>query len=340
MSALLRLHPTLPGLLPVSLIAIAALIGARLPGMAGHGLSALSLAILAGALIGNLKPALSHGTHEAGLHFAQRVLLRGGVALYGFNLDLGQIAAVGARGVGIDVVMVTTTLLLGLWLGTRVFGLDRDTALLTSAGSAICGAAAVVATVPILPDDGRQAARTAAAVATVLLFGTLAMLIYPLLYQFVGMGASPFGIYVGSTVHEVAQVVAIGNLLGDDVARNAVIVKMIRVMLLVPFLLTASAVLRRNGNARQGPGRITIPWFALGFIACAGLNSLECLPPGMVAALRLISLAGLAAAMAALGLGTTLARLRQTGSRVFVLGACLFGWLIIGGGLVNRLLNA
>jgi uncharacterized integral membrane protein (TIGR00698 family) len=335
MSALLHRHATLPGLGLLALLGAAALFAAGLPGMASHGLSALSLAIIGGAVLGNLRPALGQGACVPGLRFAQRVLLRAGVALYGFNLDFEQIARVGSRGIGVDLVMVASTLTLGWFVGSRLLGLDRDTVLLTSAGSAICGAAAVVATVPVLQcKDESVIDKTAAAVATVLLFGTLAMFCYPLLFAWLDLPRGAFGVYIGSTVHEVAQVVAIGNLLGDDVARNAVIVKMIRVMLLVPFLLGLSALLRGEGTRRRS---VTIPWFALIFVAFSGVNSLQILPHALIAGLREACVVCLVAAMAALGLDTTFARLRQTGPRVFVLGLCLFAWLVVGGGVVNAI---
>lgn len=335
MSALCTRYPLFPGLALLAVLSAAALLLAALPGMVGHGLSPLSLAIIGGALLGNLYPVLGQGTCVPGMRFAQRVLLRAGVALYGFNLDFEQIAQVGARGVGIDLVMVTSTLALGWFVGTRLLRLDRDTVLLTSAGSAICGAAAVVATVPVLSAEGEDVIdKTAAAVATVLFFGTLAMFCYPLLFAWLDVARDAFGIYIGSTVHEVAQVVAIGNLLGDEVARNAVIVKMIRVMLLVPFLLGLGALLHREASSRHA---VSIPWFALGFVALSGVNSLGILPHALLAGLREVSVVCLVAAMAALGLDTTFARLRQTGPRVFALGLCLFAWLVLGGGLVNML---
>ncbi|MBS1210457.1 MAG: conserved hypothetical integral rane protein [Proteobacteria bacterium] len=321
-----------PGLLLVFALTFTALLLATQFGLARYGLSPLSLAIMLGALLGNTLPQVSSGSRQAGLRFTQKTLLRTGVALYGFNLSVQQIVQVGSAGIGIDVLMVCSTLLIGWFVGTRLLGLDRETALLTAAGSAICGAAAVVATVPALGEnDEHIVEKTATAVATVVLFGTVAMLLYPLLYAGFGGSRTGFGIYIGSTVHEVAQVVAIGNWLGDDVARTAVIIKMIRVMLLVPFLLSVSVLSRGEGQAR---GTITVPWFALAFVACAGLNSLAVLPDTLLLFLRQTGMICLAAAMGALGLDTTFARLRQTGLKTFILGLVLFCHLILTGGLI------
>lgn len=332
------LRNLLPGLSLVALLTAGAVLLAQAFGLARYGLSPLTLAIVLGAVCGNSLPQLTAGSRQAGLRFTQKTLLRTGVALYGFNLSLQQIAQVGTRGVGIDLIMVCSTLLVGWFVGTRLLGLDRETVLLTSAGSAFCGAAAVVATVPVLPaqDQGRVD-QTATAVATVVLFGTLAMVLYPMLYAWSGASRSGFGLFIGSTVHEVAQVVAIGNLLGDEVARTAVIAKMIRVMLLVPFLLIASTFLRNQDGKRS---TINVPWFALIFVACAGINSLSILPKTLVQTLSQLGMICLAAAMAALGLDTTVARLQRTGSRAFVLGLILFVHLIFGGALVNAWLAA
>ncbi|MGE4448468.1 MAG: YeiH family protein [Azospira sp.] len=334
----------IPGLALAAAISVLALGLALGGGLVRYGASSLTLAILIGAVLGNGWPTLAQGARRAGLGLAQRNLLRAGVALYGFNLSWQQIVAVGSAGLLADVLLVASTLALGCFIGIRLLGLDRETALLTAAGSAICGAAAVVATVPVLRlDEARTAEKTAVAVGTVVLFGTLAMGLYPLLYAWIGPQHLDFGRYVGSTVHEVAQVVAIGDALGPEVARGAVVVKMIRVLLLVPFLLLLGAYLARRGGAeaagasRRSP--VAVPWFAVAFILLAGVNSLQLLPEGVVAALRQCGMVLLTAAMAALGLETTLARMGRAGLRPLLLGAALFVHLVLGGGLLNWLLG-
>lgn len=327
-----------PGLALVSLIAATSYGLIRMTSLGSVGISALTLAILIGAVLGNLFPAIAGGRCQPGLAFAQKRLLRAGVALYGFNLSVQQIAQVGSTGIAIDVAMVALTLAVGWWFGRRVLGMDRETVLLASAGSAICGAAAVMATLPMLQArDPRAAEKGTVAVATVVLFGTLAMLIYPLIYAWLGAGHFDFGIFVGSTVHEVAQVVAIGSTIGGEVAGNAVIAKMIRVMLLVPFLLLLGVSLRRADGADGASAPLPIPWFALAFVAMAGINSLQILAPALVDALRLTGMLLLTAAMASLGIDTRLSRMRQAGPRPLILGAGLFVHLIVIGGLVNWL---
>ena len=302
-----------------------------------YGASPLTLAIIIGAVLGNTFPVVGREHFRPGLVIAQRHLLRAGVALYGFNLSSQQIIQVGSTGILVDVVMVVSTLAMGALIGRRLLGMDTEIVLLTSAGSAICGAAAVVATVPLLRSEQSVAvaAKSAVAVATVVLFGSLSMFLYPALHAWLGHVPFDFGIYIGSTVHEVAQVVAIGSTLGSEVVDSAVIVKMIRVMLLVPFLLIVGFYL--GGRGEEGQRSIPIPWFAILFVVLAGVNSLHILPPMIVDALRLTAVLLLTTAMASLGIDTTFARMRHAGARPVLLGAGLFVHLVCFGGLVNWL---
>lgn len=336
--------PALPGLALMAALAACCLLATRLEALRNSGISPLTLAIIGGALLGNIRPQLAQGNWQAGLRFAQKTLLRIGVALYGFNLSLQQVSDVGSSGLLIALLMVCSTLLLGYLAGTRWLHLDRHTALLIAAGSAICGAAAIVATVPMLRlHPLKSAGKTAAAIATVVLFGTLAMLLYPLLYPpvaaYLGVSRAGFGIYIGSTVHEVAQVVAISSSLGSSAAEHAITEKMLRVMLLVPFLLGLSWWSNRGQQADRPP-TIDVPWFALCFILFAALNTWLTLPLSWLSLLQQTGTLCLTLAMAAFGMETTFALLRQAGIKPLLLGGLLFTYLVIGGGLINIGLGA
>ncbi|MEG2828643.1 MAG: YeiH family putative sulfate export transporter, partial [Edwardsiella sp. (in: enterobacteria)] len=290
-------------------------------------------------LIGNsVYPALSIPC-SVGVHLAKQKFLRLGIILYGFRLTFQQIADVGLTGIVTDALTLSSTFLLALWLGRKVFGMDKQTVMLIGAGSSICGAAAVMATEPVVKAD---ASKVSVAVSTVVIFGTIAIFLYPWLYQlnahyqWVAMTQESFGIYIGSTVHEVAQVVAAGRAISDDTGNAAVIAKMIRVMMLAPFLLILSSTLSRGaGNASGKKAPITIPWFAVIFILVAGVNSFNLLPGALVHALITLDTILLAMAMAALGLTTHISAIRQAGIRPIILASLLFAWLIIGGGAIN-----
>lgn len=316
----------LPGLALALALGLGGLLLAALPALARLQLSALTVAIVLGMLVGNLAGARLPPALAPGVGCAQRSLLRAGIILYGLRISFQQIAAVGPGALLLDVLIVTSTLALGLWIGQRWFALDRDTSLLTACGSAICGAAAVLAAERLLksaPD------KVAIAVAGVVLFGTLDIFLYPQLAHWLALSPVHYGIYTGATVHEVAQVVAAGSAIDPTAADTAIIVKLTRVLLLVPFLFVLGAWQARH--AEGGGGAVTVPWFALGFLAVCLFNSLVELPAQVRARLLDLDTLLLAMAMGALGLETRLARLRALGPRPLLLATALFGWLTIGG---------
>lgn len=326
----------LPGLALALVLALAAAWLATLPGLRRLGLTALPISIIIGMLIGNsLYPRLTRCCHH-GIDFARSDLLRFGIILYGFRLTFQGIATVGTAAILIDALMVASTFLLACWLGRRWLGLEREEAILIGAGSSICGAAAVLATEPVV---NASADKVAVAVATVVVFGTLSMFLYPALYvlaQPLGVSEFAFGVYTGSTVHEVAQVLAAARTVSEAAATTAVITKMVRVMLLAPFLVIVSLWLARSTQGNAGRGHaLRIPWFAVAFIVVAGLNSLQLLPAGSVTALIALDDVILAMAMGALGLTTHVSAVRQAGARPLLLASMLFAWLVGGGALVN-----
>jgi uncharacterized integral membrane protein (TIGR00698 family) len=318
-----------------------------------HGMSALTVAIVLGIVLGNTLYPRVAATSGAGVGFAKQTLLRLGVILYGLRLTLHDVGQVGVAGLLIDALLLSSTFGLALLLGTRLFGLDRATAMLIGAGNAICGAAAVMATEPLLRTRAEQ---VTVAVSTVVVFGTLAIFVYPALYDLnlhwhvLPTGPKAFGIYAGSTIHEVAQVFAAGHSISAATADTAVITKMVRVMMLAPFLIAVSGYLSRERDGAQGPkleadgaddfrrsggGRLTLPWFAFAFVGMVLFNSLDLLPHPVVAAATEVDTFLLAMAMGALGLTTHVGAIRRAGMKPMLLGAVLFIWLVAGGALIN-----
>ena len=332
----------LPGLLLAGAAAAAALAAARLPWLKANGISALTLAIVIGLAAGNLLPAGALGASTDGLNLAKQRLLRAGIVLYGLRLTFQDIGRVGLAGVAIDAAVLCSTFGLACLLGTRVFGLPRATAMLIGAGSAICGAAAVMATEPVVrgkPED------VAVAIATVVGFGSVAMFLYPVAYHAIAavhpLTAQAYGLWAGSTIHEVAQVVAAGHAVSDAAADTAVIAKMVRVMMLAPFLVALSAWgARARGGVMPARAPIAVPWFAPGFVAVAGIRSLGVLPAAAVATANTVDVAVLAVAMAALGLTTRVSAMKAAGLKPLALGATLFAWLVLGGGAINLAVRA
>ena len=324
----------LPGLVLVALLAGAAIKMAQQPSLQSGGLSALALAILVGIAFGNsVFPRLARHCHS-GVDFARSQLLRIGIVLFGFRISAEALFQVGLSGLLIDLLVVVGIFSLASWAGPRWFGLDRQSAMLIGAGSAICGAAAVVACEPVLR---APAHKVSVAVATVVVFGTLSMLLYPWLQSWLQLPPEVYALYVGSTVHEVAQVVVAGSAISEQVAALALIEKMLRVILLAPFILLLTWWLYRGRTepAAKHRHRPPIPWFAFGFLLVIGLNSLIDLPAAWVE--RLVSLDDglLAMAMAALGLRTHHGAIRQAGPGPLLLAALLFVALVLGGGALN-----
>ncbi len=294
-------------------------------------ISPLIFAILLGLVLGNVLPGLAGSKWQPGLAFCKKRLLRIGVAFYGINITLQHIAAVGVGALLVDAVMLLSTLALAYWLGRRWLGLDAPTSLLVGAGSAICGAAAILATEPVVRAKSQQ---TAVAVGTVVIFGTVAMFAYPLLYPLIGFSPEAMGIYTGATIHEVAQVVAAGSAMGNDVAQTAVITKLTRVMMLAPVLLVLGSWLSRRSGVQAV--RAPQPWFAYGFIAVVVFNSLVQLPPVWVGTIQQLDSWALTMAMAALGLGTHIGALRSVGWKPLLLAAILFLHLVMTGLIVTH----
>jgi uncharacterized integral membrane protein (TIGR00698 family) len=322
------------GLAISAAVALAGQALAGWPPLARAGIGALTLAIAIGILAGNLLPLRWHAASEPGLMFAQRRLLRAGVALYGLRLSLEQVSAAGFGSVVTDALMLGGTLLFGIWFGTRVLKLDRETSLLVAIGSAICGAAAVMAAEPVVKASPHK---LAVAVATVTIFGSLAIFLYPLLYPLSGMSEAGFGTYIGSTVHEVAQVVAAGKAVSPATADEAVIVKLIRVLMLAPALLLIGRFAVAPASAGEPQYRPGVPGFVWAFAAAVVINSLGVLPAGLRGAVLTADGWMLTLAMAALGAATRARLLRQAGLKPLLLGAALFAFLIGGGFVVNRL---
>jgi len=321
------------GLAFTAILATAGVALAHVPLFQQAGLSPLTLAIVLGMIAGNtFFPKIAAQTGP-GVDFSKNFLLRTGIVLFGFRITFQDIAHIGWEGVLIAGLIVASTFVLAVQVGTRVLRMDKQTAMLIGAGSAICGAAAVMAAEPVVKG---QAHKVAIAVATVVIFGTVAMFAYPLAYPYLGLSEQAFGVYVGSTVHEVAQVVAAGTAVGDTAATTAVIEKMLRVMMLAPFLILLSVGMsRKKHSSGQGTSRIVIPWFAVWFIVAAGVNSLQWVPSTAVQAVGHLDAALLAMAMAALGVRTRVSALREAGVRPLLLASILFIFLVVGGYGIN-----
>ncbi len=310
-------------------------------------LSPLIVGIILGMIYANSLRNYIPETWVPGIKFCTKQILRTGIVLYGFRLTFQQVLAIGLPAIIIDVIVIVITLLLGVVAG-RLMKMDEKTSLMVSTGSAICGAAAVLGAEPVVKCAPHK---TAIAVSTVVIFGTLSMFLYPILYRTGVFDLSPqeMAIYAGSTLHEVAHVVGAGNAMDPDgalhLADQATITKMIRVMMLAPVLLIMSYIIARVRRARHtdvatdGKSKISVPWFAFGFLLVIALNSLlqsftfipaEVMSTG-ISAINSFDNFLLTMAMTALGAETSIDKFKQAGAKPFYLAGIIYLWLLFGG---------
>jgi len=327
---------TLNGILFVALFSVAAIQISQIDFIKNLAISPLIIGIIIGMIYANTLRNHLPKEWAPGIVFSAKQLLRLAIIFYGFRITFQQIMDVGTAGLVVSVIMLTSTILLGSWAGMKIFKLDRDTSILTASGSSICGAAAVLATEPVLKAEPYK---SAIAVGTVVLFGTISMFLYPFMFKagILNMDSSTYGIYVGGTVHEVAQVVAAGGAIGGTAADNAVIVKMTRVMMIAPMLIILGLILAsKKSNSDSSGVKVVIPWFAVWFVIMSGVNSLGIIPQNIVSGINQVDTFMLTMAMTALGMETNAEKFKQAGIKPILLALLMFAWLIVAGYFVTK----
>ncbi len=310
------------GLFFIAILALLSYAIVSLPIMQHSGISSLVIAIILGIIIGNTwhHPA----TFTPGIQFSAKRLLRTAIILYGFRVSFQQIASVGFEAFLLDLFVVSATLIVGYLIGKKVLKLDHELSLLISAGAAICGAAAVLAVEDVIKSEPYKAA---IAVGTVVLFGTTSMFLYPLLQKsgLLSFTDNQFGIFTGASIHEVAQALVAGTNVSTEAGKIAVIVKMIRVLLLAPVLFILIGI---NKSDKKNSHNV-IPWFAVGFVAVIGFNSLHLLSMTWINIINQIDIVLLTMAMGAIGVETKWSKIKKVGIKPLYLAVALFIWLIV-----------
>lgn len=277
--------------------------------------SSLIIAIILGILINNFVSIPSFLCE--GITFSSKKILRLAVILLGFKLSLLEVSQIGEKGFILVTIVSTATILFAVWLGKK-FGLERNLALLIGAGSSICGASAVAAVAPVIKGEEKD---VTFAIATVTIFGTIAMFLYPLFYRFLQIPDFIYAVWAGSSIHEVGQVVAAGFAAGDQAGQFAILIKLTRVLLVIPaaIILGVTQIQHEKSNA-QGISKLTIPWFVFGFLAVVIINSVNIIPCNISHSLIAIDSFLLTVAMAGLGLETNMGKMRKVGMKPFYVG--------------------
>ncbi|HTO90645.1 MAG TPA: putative sulfate exporter family transporter [Candidatus Sulfotelmatobacter sp.] len=312
----------LPGLLLAALLATAGFVLADRPWVQQHlHVSALLVVILLGMLVRSILPLPASTT--PGLRLAQRPLLRWAVAGLGLRLSLAELGKIGLPALGVVAISCCAALAFGWWMARRL-GVPEKLGLLLGVGGAICGASAVVAADSVVQGEKRD---SAIAIGVITLFGTIGIVLYPLIGRRFAMNDFVFGVWDGASLHEMAQVVAAAFGKSDEAVRVATVVKLARIALLAPVVFGLSAMMRRRhqqaGQAHVAP----VPWFLVMFLVFACVNSLGWIPAPALEQLRRADLWLLCVAMAGVGLQTGFSDLREAGWAPLTAGAVQ--WLFL-----------
>ncbi|UVO40366.1 putative sulfate exporter family transporter [Bradyrhizobium arachidis] len=305
-----------PGLIVALLIAVVAGSLRRLPLVSV--ISPMMLAMLIGMTLHNV--AGQPSWMRDGILFSQQRLLRIAIVLLGLQLTFAEIASLGAIALVILAAALSSTFVFTVHVA-RFLRVEEKLAKLIAAGTCVCGASSVVAANAVV---GGKEEDVTYAVACVTIFGTIAMLLFPLLPDLLQLNAREFGLWTGSSVHEIAQVVAASFQYGQIAGEMGTVAKLSRVMMLAPLVL-AIGLLPRSGaeeGAAEAPRRApAAPWFVLGFVAATSINSIAEISVGLKSNLIWLTTFLLTVALAAMGMNTDLAKLRRRGFRPALVGS-------------------
>ena len=258
-----------------------------------------------------------HFLHEegrcvAGIEFSSKAVLRFGVALLGARITASQISGLGAEPVLIVVIGIATTIGIGV-AASRRLGQRRAFGVLSGGSVAICGASAALAIASVLPRTPESERDTILTVVTVTLLSTVAMVIYPVIAVAIGFDHNDAGVFLGATIHDVAQVVGAGYSISTTTGDVATYVKLLRVAMLLPVVFGIAFVVSRSAQRGESGAQVNFPWFLVGFAALVAINSLGYLPAVAAAAANEASRWCLVVAIAALGMKTSFQKLAAVG---------------------------
>jgi len=323
------LRDAMPGLLLSATIALAVrFVSDRLGG------PAMLYALLFGMAFNFLTEDERFAT---GIRFASRNILRIGVALLGLRITTGDVMELGWPIVALILASVAATVLFGALIG-RAFGLKGDQSVLSAGAVAICGASAALAIASVLPSHKDSERNTILTVAGVTALSTVAMVAYPVFVTYLNYDNATAGIFLGATIHDVAQVVGAGYIISDESGEISTLVKLIRVACLVPVVVTISLIMRR-GRSPASADVPLLPWFLVALIVLVVVNSLGWVPADAHTMLTPVSSWCLLTAVAALGVKTSLKALADVGPApigVMVLQTVFLAAIVIGGLVLIR----
>ncbi|WP_371366890.1 YeiH family protein [Pseudomonas sp. QL9] len=305
-----RSRTLLPGFLVSAMVAAAATFLSE-----HYGAPVMLFALLLGMALNFLA---GDSVCKTGIEFTAREVLRLGVALLGIRITLGQIAALGWQPVVMVIVLVVVTILVSI-AAARAMGFNSLFGLLSGGATAICGASAALALAAALPAHEKKEKATLFTVLGVSALSTLAMILYPMIAHALGLSPLHAGMFLGGTIHDVAQVVGAGYGMGRETGDVATVVKLMRVAMLLPVILCAAMITRAQGVEPGTKRPPLLPWFAVGFVILAALNSTGVIPEVVQQTGGKLSQWCLVIAIAALGMKTQLRELAAVGIKPILL---------------------
>ncbi|HKE38536.1 MAG TPA: putative sulfate exporter family transporter [Casimicrobiaceae bacterium] len=276
-----------------------------------------------------LNPIAAEGAAKPGVDFAARRVLRFGVALLGARITVDQIGGLGWFNGALLIAGVVVTILVSTALA-RGLGLSQRMGILTGGATAICGASAAIAISAVLPQDDKSERELIFTIAGVTALSTIAMILYPVIVGVTGLAQNQAGIFLGGTIHDVAQVVGAGYSISPEVGDYAVLTKMLRVALLLPVVMVLTVIVRhRMQTGERRGGDPLLPLFLVAFLGFVIVGSLGWIPKPVGNALNEVSRACLVVAIAGVGLKTSLVEMKKVGARAIVLLAIEAAFLAV-----------
>ncbi len=312
------------GILLTLLISFISIFISQLEIIQKFSLSSLTIALIIGIIYGNLFHKYTSKFTNYGVIFTQKKLLRLGIILFGFRITFQDIYNVGLTALLFDIFIVSSIVIIGYIVGTKILKISSTLSFLISSGSSVCGAAAVLATENVAKAKPFE---VSTAIATVVIYGSIAMFLFPYILLLLNISDKQMGIALGSTIHEVAQVVASGNMINEQVTITAVIVKLTRVMLLIPLIIIAGYFFinknKHSNNQKKSSILVFFPWFALLFVVISGINSQNIISSSIVNYVNIFDNLLLTMAMTALGIETNINKAKSLGFKPFILAGIL-----------------
>ncbi|BCX68326.1 MULTISPECIES: YeiH family protein [Pseudomonas] len=280
-----------------------------------YGAPVMLFALLLGMALNFLA---GEGPCKAGIEFTARSVLRIGVALLGMRITLEQIAGLGWKPFALVVILVVVTIGVSV-LAAKALGFQRLFGMLTGGATAICGASAALALAAALPNHPQKERATLFTVIGVSALSTTAMIVYPMIANWLSLSPQVAGVFLGATIHDVAQVVGAGYSMSTETGDTATVVKLMRVAMLLPVIVTAAMITRMQGADPTGKRPPLLPWFAVGFLALACLNSTGWVAPVIQGSVNELSRWCLVISISALGMKTQLKELAAVGIKPILL---------------------